>query len=91
MPTILIRKIDAAEQVGYHPEYIMKLATRPEYAHVGFPKPVRLGKNSVAFVQSEIDEWIEVRIKERDDVGFKPKAVNPRENHRKAKQRAGAV
>jgi prophage regulatory protein len=31
-----------------------------------FPKPVRLGENRVAFIESEIDEWLEARIRERD-------------------------
>lgn len=30
-----------------------------------FPKPVKLGENRIAFVESEIDEWIEARMAER--------------------------
>jgi prophage regulatory protein len=30
-----------------------------------FPKPVRLGPKSVAFVESEINEWIEARLASR--------------------------
>lgn len=32
-----------------------------------FPKPVRLGNNSVAWVNSEIRQWIQDLIKKRDD------------------------
>ena len=64
------------------------MATNPAYESVGFPKPVRLGKNSIAFVEAEVQAWQEARIRERDERGFKPKAVNPRENARRAKQRA---
>jgi prophage regulatory protein len=31
-----------------------------------FPKPVRVGANRVAWIESEIEEWINKRIKERD-------------------------
>lgn len=41
-------------------------------AHLGrliderkFPAPIKLGENRVAFVESEIDEWIEARMRER--------------------------
>ena len=90
MPTKFLRKFVTAARVGWHPEHMMKVATDPAYAHLNFPKPVRLGKNSVAFVEAEIDAWIESRIAERDEHGFQPKAVNPRENHRRAQQ-ANAV
>lgn len=30
-----------------------------------FPKPVKLGARSVAWVLCEVDEWIEERIKQR--------------------------
>ena len=87
----LLRKLSAADKVGWHPEHMMKVATSPEYAHLNFPKPVRLGKNSVTFVEEELDAWIEARIAERDEHGFQPKAVNPRENHRRAKAREGVT
>lgn len=28
-----------------------------------FPKPIRLGERSVGFLQNEIDDWIDQRIK----------------------------
>ncbi|MBI9092599.1 MAG: AlpA family transcriptional regulator [Desulfobacterium sp.] len=31
-----------------------------------FPKPIRLGPRSVGWVESEIDEWLLEKIKERD-------------------------
>ncbi len=82
-----LRKLATAGRVGWHPEHMMKVATDPAYALLNFPKPVRLGKNSVAFIEAEIDAWMESRIAERDEHGFQPKAVNPRENHRQAKER----
>ena len=32
------------------------------YARADFPQPVKLGARAVAWVQSEIDQWIEQRI-----------------------------
>ena len=87
MSLTLLRKIVTAKRVGWHPEHMMKVATDPAYAHLNFPKPVRTGKNSVAFVEAGIDDWIEARIAERDKVGFQPKSIKPRENHRRAKER----
>ncbi|MDP9937884.1 helix-turn-helix transcriptional regulator [Ectopseudomonas alcaliphila] len=34
-----------------------------------FPKSVPLGHRSIGFLESEIQEWIMARIKERDMVG----------------------
>ena len=31
-----------------------------------FPKPIRIGPNSVAWLESELDEWIAARVAERD-------------------------
>jgi prophage regulatory protein len=33
-----------------------------------FPKPVSLGARSVAWVESEVQDWILCRIKVRDDI-----------------------
>ena len=35
-----------------------------------FPKSVKLGQRSVAWVESEVDAWIEKRIQERDENNF---------------------
>jgi prophage regulatory protein len=32
-----------------------------------FPKPIKLGENRNAFVEAEIDQWIEARIAARDN------------------------
>jgi prophage regulatory protein len=32
-----------------------------------FPPPINLGEQSVAFIESEIDEWLACRIRERDE------------------------
>jgi prophage regulatory protein len=32
----------------------------------GFPKPIRLGENSVAWIEAEVDAWLQARAAERD-------------------------
>lgn len=32
----------------------------------GFPRPIRLGANSVAWLESDITAWIAERVRERD-------------------------
>lgn len=62
--TILITKVQAADRVGLHPEYLMTLAREGK-----FPCPIKYGKESnsaVRFLETEIQEWIESRIAERD-------------------------
>ena len=34
------------------------------YTTPGFPKPVKVGKRAVAWVESEVDQWISARIAE---------------------------
>ncbi len=56
-----IRRKDAAKLVGYTATHVMRLARAGD-----FPKPIQLGPNSVAFLESEVIEWQEARIAERD-------------------------
>ncbi|HUS97965.1 MAG TPA: AlpA family phage regulatory protein [Hyphomicrobiaceae bacterium] len=57
-----IRKIDAAKQVGWHPSHLMRMSRAGK-----FPKPVKIGANSVGFVEDEVEEWMRSRVAERDD------------------------
>ncbi|ART64681.1 AlpA family transcriptional regulator [Kushneria marisflavi] len=36
-------------------------------AENNFPKPVSLGERNVAWVEDEINNWIAIKIKERDE------------------------
>ena len=56
-----LRKPEAAARVGYHPEHVMRLVRQGE-----FPKPVRLGPKSIAFVEEEVETWMAQRVAERD-------------------------
>ena len=33
---------------------------------LGFPKPVKIGTRSVAWVEEEVDAWVEARVAARD-------------------------
>lgn len=48
-------------QTSYSRTWVMKLIERGE-----FPRPVRIGERRFAFVQSEVDAWIEARIAARE-------------------------
>lgn len=57
----LIRKKDVLAATGF------KISTLYKYISEGrFPRPVSLGERSVAWVESEVVEWIEARIAARD-------------------------
>ncbi len=60
----LLSKKEAARRVGLHPESVMRLARNGH-----FPKPLKYGPNarhSIRFVETEIQEWIEARMAERE-------------------------
>ncbi|MBD1229010.1 helix-turn-helix transcriptional regulator [Xenorhabdus griffiniae] len=55
----LIRLPEVQRRTGYSKAWIYKLIRNGE-----FPKQVKLGSRSVAFIESEIDNWIAKRIEE---------------------------
>ncbi|MGY0161439.1 helix-turn-helix transcriptional regulator [Edwardsiella tarda] len=59
MATSLIRMPDVIRRTGYGKAWIYKLI-----AQNCFPKPVKIGSRSIAFVESEVDDWINQRIAE---------------------------
>lgn len=59
--TRLVRKKEAAARVGFHPVHLMRLVKAGT-----FPAPVRIGPNSVAFVEDEVEAWIEAKMAERE-------------------------
>lgn len=61
----LIRIRLVMEMTGISKSYIYQLVKEKE-----FPKPVKLTKGSkaVAWIESEVQEWVESRIAERDEV-----------------------
>lgn len=62
--TSIIRASEAARKVGYTATHMMRKAKDPDD---DFPSPVVLGPRSIGFVESELEEWIQARITERDE------------------------
>lgn len=57
----LIKLIDVKNTTGLARSTIYKYV-----ANGSFPKPVSLGRKSVAWVESEVQEWIMDKIEQRD-------------------------
>ena len=57
----LLRINAVAESVEYHPVHVRRLIKAGK-----FPAPIRLGENRVAWIKSEIDEWLEMKRQVRD-------------------------
>ncbi|EOD8954713.1 TPA: AlpA family transcriptional regulator [Klebsiella aerogenes] len=58
-PNKMIRLANVLSRTGYSKSWIYKLI-----AQGNFPKPIKIGSRSIAFIESEIDEWINQRIAE---------------------------
>ena len=57
----MLSKTEVRKRVLYSPAHIDRL----EHADQ-FPKRVRLGTNRVGWIESEIDEWLQERVDQRD-------------------------
>jgi prophage regulatory protein len=55
----LIRLPEVQRRTGYSKAWIYRLLKESR-----FPKSVKIGSRAIAFVESEIDEWINQRIVE---------------------------
>lgn len=53
-PTRLIRLPEVLERTGYGKAWIYSLISEGR-----FPAPVKIGVRAIAFVESEVDEWIQ--------------------------------
>ena len=62
---VLLRKSDVLAKTGLSESRLYVLMDDEDEAKA-FPRPVRIGSRAVAWVQSEIDEWIHDRISERN-------------------------
>ena len=59
-----LKKREVAQRVGYHPVHIMRLVENHK-----FPQPVRLNDHTVAFVEEEVEAWMQARVEERRPEG----------------------
>lgn len=59
MSKVLIKMPEVMRRSALGKAWIYKLISQNR-----FPKPIKIGTRAIAFVESEIDEWINARIKE---------------------------
>ncbi|XEG68515.1 AlpA family transcriptional regulator [Edwardsiella tarda] len=59
MSNILIRLPEVQRRTGYSKAWIYRLLKENR-----FPQSVKIGSRSIAFVESEVDDWINQRIAE---------------------------
>ncbi|MBW5852518.1 helix-turn-helix transcriptional regulator [Yersinia enterocolitica] len=59
MSQSLIRLSEVQRRTGYSKAWIYRLISQGR-----FPSSIKIGSRSIAFVESEIDEWINQRIAE---------------------------
>lgn len=57
MSQSLIRLPEVQRRTGYSKAWIYRLIDKGE-----FPKQIKLGTRAIAFIESEIDTWIENKI-----------------------------
>ena len=62
-----IRKLEVARRVGWHPVHLMRKANG-----IDFPRPVKIGPNSIGFVEEEVESWMKARIAARDSQSGEP-------------------
>jgi prophage regulatory protein len=62
-PKQLIDKRELTRLVKYSPQHIARLEKAGQ-----FPKRIRLGQNRVAWLLSEIEEWIDERLQRRGSI-----------------------
>lgn len=55
--TRLIRLPEVLNRTGYGKAWIYHLISKGR-----FPSPVKIGSRAVAFIESEVDEWIQLTI-----------------------------
>lgn len=53
----LIRLPEVLNKTGYKKAWIYRLISEDK-----FPKPIKLGRRAVAFIEIEVDEWILQKI-----------------------------
>lgn len=64
----ILRPKATAIKCGVTPITIHRWATEDKYEHMGFPKPISLGENSVGYIEEEVDAFLSTRAALRDNV-----------------------
>lgn len=60
----LLSKKQVREKVLYSPQHIQRLEDAGK-----FPKRIQLGPGRVGWIEAEVEDWILVRVRERDKTG----------------------
>jgi prophage regulatory protein len=61
MKLLSIDELKSVKGVVYSKPHLWRLIRAGK-----FPRPIRLGQNRIAFPESEIDDWVQSKIAERD-------------------------
>lgn len=59
MSNNLLRMPEIMRRTGYCKAWIYRLISQGK-----FPRPIKIGSRAIAFVESEVDDWINQRIEE---------------------------
>ncbi|MBH1930902.1 helix-turn-helix transcriptional regulator [Serratia rubidaea] len=59
MSNNLLRMSEIMRRTGYGKAWIYRLISQGK-----FPRPIKIGSRAIAFVESEVDDWINQRIEE---------------------------
>lgn len=59
MSNNLLRMSEIMRRTGYGKAWIYRLISQGK-----FPRPIKIGTRAIAFVESEVDDWINQRIEE---------------------------
>jgi prophage regulatory protein len=70
-PKRLIRRPVVIDRTGLQTSQIYDLIGEKR-----FPAPVPIGARAVAWVESEIEQWIDARIRERESIKSMPRSVS---------------
>ncbi len=71
-PTVLLRRRQVEARTG-----LTRSTIYEAMAHDRFPKQVRLGSRSVAWLASEVDAWIAARVAESRPERSSPRSAQP--------------
>ncbi|UVS96368.1 AlpA family phage regulatory protein [Burkholderia glumae] len=65
MRILRLAEVSAKTGLGRSSVY-NKLDERSKYFDAGFPKPISLGVSAKGWIEREIDDWIEARVRARE-------------------------
>ncbi|MGI1661360.1 helix-turn-helix transcriptional regulator [Palleronia sp. KMU-117] len=61
----LLTKKVVCERIGFSPAHLDRFRFDEDYAHLSFPKPVRIGFK-VLWSEEEVDAWINTQLASRE-------------------------